>query len=55
MFFQNINALGILKNWQPQEILDRASRFASRICEIKGAIPDSASFYEPFKNLFADD
>jgi hypothetical protein len=23
-----------------------------RICEIKGAIPDSASFYEPFKPLF---
>ncbi len=47
-------AAGILKNWQPQEILDRASRFASRICEIKGAIPDSASFYEPFKNIFVN-
>jgi fructokinase len=46
---------GILKKWQPQKILDRASLFASRICEIKGAIPDSASFYEPFKSLFVTD
>jgi fructokinase len=47
-----ILAAGILINWQPEEILERASLFASRICEIKGAIPDSASFYEPFKSLF---
>jgi fructokinase len=48
-------AAGLLKKWQPEEILERASLFASRVCEIKGAIPDSASFYEPFKALFADD
>jgi len=47
-------AAGILKNWQPEEILDRASLFASRICEIRGAVPDSASFYEPFKSLFVN-
>jgi fructokinase len=46
---------GLLQQWRPEEILDRASLFASRICEIKGAIPDSASFYEPFKALFGDD
>ncbi len=46
---------GILKKWRPQKILERASLFASRICEIKGAIPDSASFYEPFKSLFVND
>jgi fructokinase len=46
---------GLLKKWRPVEILERASLFASRICEIKGAIPDSASFYEPFKALFAKD
>ena len=45
-------AAGLLKKWQPKAILERASLFASRICEIKGAIPDSASFYEPFKALF---
>ena len=48
-------AAGLLEKWRPEEILERASLFASRVCEIKGAIPDSASFYEPFKALFADD
>jgi fructokinase len=48
-------AAGFLKKWQPQKILDRASLFAARICEIRGAIPDSASFYEPFKSLFVND
>jgi fructokinase len=45
-------AAGILKNWQPQDILERASLFSSRICEIKGAIPESPFFYQPFKPLF---
>lgn len=48
-------AAGLLKKWRPQEILQRASLFASRVCEIKGAIPDSASFYEPFKYYFVTD
>ena len=47
-----MSAAGMLKNWQLEYILNRASLFASRICQIKGAIPDSASFYEPFKSLF---
>jgi fructokinase len=45
-------AAGMLKNWSTQKLLERASLFASRICEIKGAIPESSSFYEPFKPLF---
>jgi len=45
-------AAGLLKKWRPEEILERALLFASRVCEIKGAIPDSASFYEPFKAFF---
>jgi fructokinase len=45
-------AAGLLKKWQPEKIRKRASLFASRVCEIKGAIPDSDSFYEPFKPLF---
>jgi fructokinase len=48
-------AAGLLEKWRPEDILERASLFASRVCEIKGAIPDSASFYEPFKALFAKD
>jgi fructokinase len=47
-------AAGLLKKWHPKEIIERALLFASRVCEIKGAIPDSASFYEPFKALFED-
>jgi fructokinase len=50
--FAAMLAAGILKNWSPQVILERASLFASRICEIKGAIPESSLFYEPFKPLF---
>jgi len=50
--FAAMLAAGLLENWRPEEILERASLFASRVCEIKGAIPDSASFYEPFKTLF---
>lgn len=47
-------AAGLLKKWPPEEILERALLFASRVCEIKGAIPESASFYEPFKALIED-
>ncbi len=45
-------AAGILKNWPPEDILERASLFSSRICEIKGAIPESPLFYQPFRPLF---
>jgi fructokinase len=48
-------AAGILRNWHPEEILQRASRFASRICKIKGAIPESPSFYKPYTPLFEND
>lgn len=46
-------AAGILKSWSAPEILQRSSLFASRICEIKGAIPENTSFYEPFRPLFS--
>jgi fructokinase len=52
--FAAMLAAGLLKKWHPEEILVRASLFASRVCEIKGALPDSASFYEPFKALFSN-
>lgn len=44
-------AAGILRQWQPDTILHRASLFASQICTIEGAIPGSSSFYEPFKDI----
>jgi fructokinase len=47
-------AAGLLKKWRPEEILEGALLFASRVCEIEGAVPESASFYEPFKALIED-
>jgi fructokinase len=40
-----------LNNWKPENALLGASKFASRICEIKGAIPESPEFYAPFKEM----
>jgi fructokinase len=39
-------AAGILRKWEPKRTLDMATAFASRICTIKGAIPESAHFYK---------
>jgi fructokinase len=39
-------AAGILKKWSPQKTLAMAATFASRICSIEGAIPESEEFYE---------
>ena len=45
-------AAGILRDWPSEVTLQRASLFSSGICEIKGAIPDSASFYTPYIPFF---
>ena len=42
---------GILKGWKPVRMLSMASMFASRICEIRGAIPESQEFYKPIKKM----
>ena len=42
---------GILKGWEPLRMLSMASMFASRICEIRGAIPESQEFYKPIKKM----
>jgi len=39
---------GLLLGWKPQKIVEKASHFASRICEIEGAIPEQDSFYGKF-------
>ncbi|MBW2604251.1 MAG: carbohydrate kinase [Deltaproteobacteria bacterium] len=44
-------ATGIIKGWKPERTLSMASMFASRICEIRGAIPESQEFYEPIKKM----
>lgn len=40
-------AAGILKKWPPQKTLSMAAEFASRLCAIEGAIPESPDFYAP--------
>lgn len=42
-------AAGLLKGWRFEKTLDMATLFASRICEIEGAIPEPGSFYAFFK------
>ena len=39
-----ILAIGHMKKWHPKDILDTATEFAYRICEIEGAIPQSKEF-----------
>lgn len=47
--YSSMLAIGIMKEWEPTKTLAMASMFASRICEIRGAIPESQEFYEPIK------
>jgi fructokinase len=47
-------AAGLLKKWPPQKTLSMAAAFASRICAIKGAIPESSEFYETIRKQMRD-
>jgi fructokinase len=47
-------AAGLIKNMPPEIIIKNASAFASSICKIKGAIPETEAFYEPFQSMFAE-
>ena len=50
--FAAILAAGLLYQWSGPMILERASEFAARICEQKGAIPAEDSFYESSRKWF---
>lgn len=39
---------GLLKAWQTETILQRASTFAAAICGERGAVPAESNFYTPF-------
>lgn len=41
-----ILSIGYINKWPPEQILDRATEFAARICKIKGAIPTDPYFYQ---------
>ena len=43
--------VGMIKRWKPDRMLSMASMFASRICEIRGAVPESREFYEPIREM----
>ena len=45
-----ILALGILKGWHPETILQRATSFAGAICQERGAIPQTDDFYDPYRS-----
>lgn len=49
--YSSMLAVGIIKGWEPSKMLSMASMFASHICEIRGAIPESQEFYEPIKKM----
>jgi fructokinase len=39
-------ALGYLNRWQPEQILEKATGLAERVCSIKGALPKETDFYD---------
>ena len=41
-----ILAYGYLNKWSFDKIMNSANYFSSRICQIKGALPDSDDIYE---------
>ena len=47
--FAAMLATGLLFGWHRQEILQKASEFSAKVCEIPGALPSDPGFYEPFK------
>ena len=46
--FAAVYILGALRHWPMENTLARANTFAAAICAIRGAVPDHASFYQPF-------
>ena len=40
---------GLLKGWDKQKILEKASEFSAKVCEFSGALPSAPEFYQPFR------
>lgn len=49
-----ILAIGYLKKWSPEKILQLASEFAADICQISGAIPEDDEFYKKYLNRLGE-
>jgi fructokinase len=50
--FASVWILGALLHWPAAKTLDRANAFAAAICGIRGALPDHADFYQPYKRAW---
>lgn len=46
--FAAVFLLGLTQGWPVEQALERAHGFAGEICRLRGAIPDSDDFYQPF-------
>ena len=51
--FAAVFILGALQRWPIAITLERANAFAAAICEIRGAVPDHADFYQSFTEEWA--
>ncbi len=51
--FAAVWILGALLHWPMDRTLERANTFAAAICGIRGAIPEHADFYQPYKRDWA--
>lgn len=51
--FAAVCILGALRRWPIAMTLERGNAFATAICEIRGAVPDQADFYQPFVDKWA--
>jgi len=47
--FAAVCALGLLRAWPPALCLQRAAELAAAICTVRGACPEDAEFYAPFR------
>ena len=47
-------AAGILKKWPASKMLSMAAEFATRICGVAGALPESADFYVPYRKEISE-
>ncbi len=46
--FAAVFIFGTMAGWSPDRLLSRANNFAAAICQMRGAIPESLDFYQPF-------
>ncbi len=46
--FAAVFLLGLTQGWPVEQALERSHHFAGEICRLRGAIPDSDDFYQPF-------